>query len=289
MSQKKNFTQVPNKAIRGKGLTVYERVVFSYIISFHPSYPSISNISSTLTISRDSVNEAIKGLVNKKMLTYKKGDFKSKKSNEYTMLPDNEWQIKEEEKEVKKTTAKVLVNNLKTKALSGWPLDFVTSMDQQLTQYPDGDVTEGKANKLEELTADFASIAPTAAVAPQESSWRTPKPLPAIQSQNAHNGAGNASTGKSDDEVFESFAGKNLTSDQMQEYLKLRKAYYLKHVKDAVNSIGPDNKIDQDSVSILTKYKSKRGDQTVMHREFNEALSELDLPYEVKAEFQKLA
>ena len=89
---KKNFTQIPNRAARNPGLSVYDFRILVCIISYDPSFPSLSLLSEISGISRAKTVDCIKKLVALRIIKKEKRGFK--KNNLYRLLPESKWLLK---------------------------------------------------------------------------------------------------------------------------------------------------------------------------------------------------
>jgi predicted transcriptional regulator len=95
MSKIIGFTKVPNALARcGWALTHAEFRVLVFLMSLDPCHPSYDAISEGCDMSRSALWNAIKGLVEKGLLTYKKGAAKTHTANTYYVAADLESKIK---------------------------------------------------------------------------------------------------------------------------------------------------------------------------------------------------
>ncbi len=69
-----NFTKVPNRLIRDPSLDVYEKMVYIYISSFSPSFPSYRKMMHDLKMSMDKLSKCIKKLREMRLIkVYRQG------------------------------------------------------------------------------------------------------------------------------------------------------------------------------------------------------------------------
>ena len=87
------FTQIPNRIIRSRELSSKAKNILNIIFSYHPCFPSYTYLEEITGMSRPTISSAIKELVEKKIIEYQKGSAKSHMSNEYQILPENDWAI----------------------------------------------------------------------------------------------------------------------------------------------------------------------------------------------------
>lgn len=85
----KNFTQIQNTLIRSPSVSLRAKMLYIYLSSFNPCYPSRSRIYKDLKIGRRSLTDALDELQSLGLLTYVKGNSK-KRSNKYTL---NSYQV----------------------------------------------------------------------------------------------------------------------------------------------------------------------------------------------------
>jgi DNA-binding transcriptional regulator YhcF (GntR family) len=88
-----NFSKLPH-GVFDLGLSVHEGMVLVYLISLSNNeeiYPSKETIASKTGLSRRTVDKAVRGLVKRKFLEYKKGFIsgRTKVCNRYNILLKN--------------------------------------------------------------------------------------------------------------------------------------------------------------------------------------------------------
>lgn len=95
MSKKSEFLKVPNELVRcGNILPASEHRVLLFLMSLNPCFPSYKGIADACDIHKDTVRVALRGLVDKGLISYKKGSNLTGKANTYYVAADLEGKIK---------------------------------------------------------------------------------------------------------------------------------------------------------------------------------------------------
>lgn len=78
---KEPFVKIPVRLIKSDKLTPYDKTIFSFLMCFNPSFPSLRFISKSLGIAKSTVQESITRLLSTGALVRESGD--NSRSNRY--------------------------------------------------------------------------------------------------------------------------------------------------------------------------------------------------------------